>query len=66
MRLVLFMIVAIAVMALIQSYRHGCTFGSEDWFSCVVDNSAKEYYSALTPSEDLASAEPGTARASAM
>ncbi len=64
MRFLLLVIVIIAIMALIQSKRHGCKFGSEDWFSCVVDNTKKEYYSALPPAARLAQAD--AARASAM
>ena len=64
MRLVLLVIVIIAVLALIQSKRHGCEFGDEDWFSCVVDNTKKEYYSALPSDTRLAQAE--ATRASAM
>ena len=54
MRFLLLLIAIIAITALIQSKRHGCQFGSEDWFSCVVDNTTKEYYSALTPNKQLA------------
>ncbi|MDJ0514621.1 MAG: hypothetical protein QNJ62_14355 [Methyloceanibacter sp.] len=64
MRLVLLVIVIAAIMALIQSHRHGCTFGSEDWFSCVVDNTAKEYYSAAPSGMQLVQAD--AARASLM
>ena len=44
MRILLLLIVIVAVAALIQSKRHGCKFGSDDWLSCVVDNTTKEYY----------------------
>ena len=65
MRILLLLIVIIAIAALIQSKRHGCKWGSNDWFSCVVDNTSKEYYSALPPGPRLAQAER-VARASAM
>ena len=64
MRLVLLVIIITTIMALIQSHRHGCTFGSEDWFSCVIDNTAKEYYSSAQPAKRLVQAD--AARASAM
>lgn len=63
MRLVLWLIVIIAAMALIQSMRHGCKLGSEDWFSCVTGNTAKEFYSATQSATRLTQA---GARASAM
>lgn len=56
MRLVLLLIVVMTIVALVQSTRHGCKFGSEEWFSCVVDNTKKEYYSGLTPEGVLAQA----------
>ena len=64
MRFLLLLIVIIAIMALIQSKRHGCKFGEDDWFSCVVDNTKKEYYSALPSGTRLA--QDKAARASAM
>ncbi|MGD8767838.1 MAG: hypothetical protein PVG36_08760 [Methyloceanibacter sp.] len=64
MRLLLLLIVVFTIMALIQSKRHGCKFGIEDWFSCVVDNTTKEYYSALTPNKRLT--QLNEARASSM
>jgi len=64
MRILLLVIVITAIMALIQSHRHGCTLGSEDWFSCVVDNTAKQYYSAVPPGMRMVQAD--AARASSM
>ncbi len=64
MRFLLLVIVIIAIMALVQSKRHGCKFGDDDWLPCVVDNTKKEYYSALPPPTRLAQAD--AARASAM
>ncbi|BAQ17085.1 hypothetical protein [Methyloceanibacter caenitepidi] len=64
MRFLLLLIVAIAIMALVQSKRHGCKFGDDGWLSCVVDNTKKEYYSARPPEWHFAQAD--AARASAM
>ena len=64
MRFLLLVIVAIAILALVQSKRHGCKFGDDDWLSCVVDNTKKEYYSALLRDTRLVQAD--AARASAM
>ena len=64
MRFLLLLIVFIAVMALVQSKRHGCKFGDDDWLTCVVGNTKKEFYSARPPDARLAQAE--AARASAM
>lgn len=66
MRILLLLIVIVAIAALIQSKRHGCKWGSDDWFSCVVDNTTKEYYSVLPPGTRLVQAEERVARASAM
>jgi len=43
MRLILILIVIIAILALIQTKRHNCEFGSDDWFDCVVTNTQKEF-----------------------
>ena len=43
MRLILILIVIIAIIALIQTKRHGCEFGTDEWFDCVVDNTQKEF-----------------------
>jgi len=64
MRFLLLLIVFIAVMALVQSKRHGCKFGDDDWLTCVVGNTKKEFYSARPPDTRLVQAE--AARASAM
>ena len=64
MRLLLLLIVVITIGALVQSKRHGCQLGSDHWFSCVVDNTAKESYSVLTPDRLLAQA--NEARASSI
>lgn len=65
MRVLLLLIVAIAIMALIQSKRHGCKFGGDDWLPCVIGKTSKEYYSGLPRDGRLVQAERD-ARASAM
>ncbi len=45
MRLILLLIVIVAIFAVVQSQRHGCEFGSEGWFDCVIDKSADEFTS---------------------
>lgn len=64
MRFLLLLIVIVAIVALVQSKRHGCKFGDDDWLSCVVDNTKKEYYSAVPSSTRLVQVD--AARASAM
>lgn len=43
MRLILIFIVILAILALIQTRRHNCEFGSDDWFDCVLTNTQKEF-----------------------
>jgi hypothetical protein len=43
MRFILILIVIIAIFALIQTKRHNCEFGTEEWFDCVVTNTQKEF-----------------------
>lgn len=45
MRLILLLIVIVAIFAFVQSKRHGCEFGTDGWFNCVVDKSADEFSS---------------------
>lgn len=66
MRLILLLIVIVAILALVQSKRHGCKFGDDDWFNCVVDGTAKEYYSSAGSLGRVAHADAEAARASAM
>lgn len=66
MRLILLIIVIIAIAAVVQTKRHNCEFGGKDWFSCVVDNTRKEYYSFAAPDSHLAQAGSEDLRASAM
>ncbi|MEM7191248.1 MAG: hypothetical protein AAF405_00020 [Pseudomonadota bacterium] len=66
MRLILLLIVIIAIAALIQTKRHDCKWGSDDWFSCVVDNTKKEYYSLNGQGLPVSYAGKAAARASAI
>ena len=45
MRLILLLIVIAAIFAIVQSKRHGCEFGSDGWFDCVINKSAEEFTS---------------------
>ncbi len=36
MRLLLILIVIAAIFAVVQSQRHGCSWGQEGWFDCVL------------------------------
>ena len=41
MRLLLIVLIAIVAFAVVQSYRHGCTFGVDQaWFDCVLGRTA--------------------------
>lgn len=66
MRLILLLIVVVAILALVQSKRHGCKLGSEGWFHCVIDSTAKEYYSSAEDARKVTHAGAEAARASAM
>ena len=59
MRFLLLVIVIIALTAVIQTKRHGCEWGGDDWLSCVVDNTKKEYYSSQPSAQRLAQAASG-------
>lgn len=63
MRFLILLIVIIAIAALIQSKRHDCKFGDDDWFSCVIDNTKKDYYSALPPQMRLVQVDAASASA---
>ena len=41
MRLILILLVLIAAFVVIQSHRHGCSFGQEGWMGCVMGKSGK-------------------------
>ncbi|MCB1442485.1 MAG: hypothetical protein KDJ72_05625 [Methyloceanibacter sp.] len=66
MRLILLLIVIVGILALVQSKRHGCKFGGDDWFNCVVDSTIKEYYSSAGTMGRVAHADAEASRASAM
>lgn len=55
MRLLLILIVIAAIFAVVQSQRHGCSWGQEGWFDCVIGKSATE-----TPTTAPAMPEPAT------
>ena len=55
MRLLLILIVIAAIFAVVQSQRHGCTWGQEGWFDCVIGKSAT-----TPPTTTPATPEPGT------
>jgi len=41
MRLILILLVLIAAFVVIQSHRHGCSFGQEGWMVCVMGKSTE-------------------------
>jgi hypothetical protein len=56
MRLLLILIVIAAIFAVVQSQRHGCSWGQEGWFDCVLrGQTASE-----TPRTAPAAPEPAT------
>ena len=66
MRLILLLIVIVAILALVQSKRHGCKFGDDGWLNCVIDNTVKEYYSSAGTTGPVVQAGADASRASAM
>ncbi len=56
MRLLLILIVIAAIFAVVQSQRHGCSWGQEGWIDCVLrGQTASE-----TPTTAPAAPEPAT------
>jgi hypothetical protein len=53
MRIILILIVLAAVFAVVQSQRHGCEWGGDGWFDCVMGKTAAEMPAAMpaSPSE---------------
>ena len=49
MRLILILLVLIAAFVVIQSHRHGCSFGQEGWMGCVMGKSTEATPAAETP-----------------
>jgi hypothetical protein len=49
MRLILILLVLIAAFVVIQSQRHGCSFGQEGWMGCVMGKSTEATPAAETP-----------------
>ena len=49
MRLILILLVLIAAFVVIQSHRHGCSFGQERWMGCVMGKSTEATPAAETP-----------------
>lgn len=66
MRFLLLLITIIAVLAVVQTKRHGCKWGGADWLSCVVNNTQKEYFSEAPPEGRLVQSSALPARASAI
>jgi len=66
MRLILILLVLIAAFAVIQSQRHGCSFGQEGWMGCVMGKSTEATPAAEMPAPAApapAPAEPAPAPA---
>ena len=42
MRIILILIVIAAIFAVVQSQRHGCEWGEDGWFDCVMGKTASE------------------------
>jgi hypothetical protein len=42
MRIILILIVIAVIFAVIQSKRHGCEWGEDGWFDCVIGKTASE------------------------
>lgn len=42
MRIILILIVIAAIFAVVQSQRHGCEWGADGWFDCVIGKTASE------------------------
>jgi hypothetical protein len=43
MRIILILIVIVAIFALIQTKRHNCEFGGDDWLDCVISNTEQDF-----------------------
>ena len=50
MRIILLLIVIAAILAVVQSKRHNCTFGEEGWLDCVIGKTADEFSAPEAPS----------------
>jgi hypothetical protein len=50
MRIILILIVLAAVFAVVQSQRHGCEWGGDGWFDCVMGKTAAEMPAAMPAS----------------
>ena len=55
MRIILILIVIAAIFAVVQSQRHGCEWGADGWFDCVMGKTASEM-PASTPEAPAAEA----------
>lgn len=42
MRIILILIVIVAIFAVVQTQRHGCEWGGDGWFDCVIGKTASE------------------------
>ena len=42
MRIILILIIIAAIFAVVQSQRHGCEWGADGWFDCVIGKTASE------------------------
>ena len=66
MRIILILIVIFAIFAVVQSKRHNCELGTDDWFDCVVSNTQKEFLASsgtsLSPERPAAGIEVAAAR----
>ena len=66
MRIILILIIIVAIFAVIQSKRHGCEWGDDGWFDCVIGKTASETpattpaSSPETPAEMPATEAPAT------
>jgi len=63
MRLILILLVLIAAFVVIQSHRHGCSFGKEGWMDCVMGKSTEATPAAETPASPPAAETPAPAPA---
>lgn len=50
MRIILILIVIAAIFAVVQSQRHGCEWGEDGWFDCVMGKTASETPAAMPAS----------------
>ncbi len=42
MRIILILIIIAAIFAVVQSKRHGCEWGEDGWFDCVIGKTASD------------------------